>query len=201
MEDPRSLDAAAAVEHKGAPSEALRETTAAAPIDGLALSGIVAVFIGWFLTNTLVATLGSLQHGVRFYDMSAIIADPTRIFFGVDAPFQRTLFGVLCFACLLGPLLRILRPSRASIAGYFAPLALMVVCGIWLYAKTSGDFLQGPQDPATLTGSVIRFANDLVHRGSGLVSRHISVGFGAYVALAGSIALAVSGTRRLRQPS
>jgi hypothetical protein len=196
MEAPRSLGAAGATPPGSAPG-----TTAAAPVDGLALAGIGGVFVGWFLTNTLVATLGSLQHGVRFYDMAAIIADPTRILFGVDAPFQRIVFGVVCLACLMGPLLPMARPARTSVAGCFAPLALMAVCGLWLYAKTSGDLLQGAQDPATLTGSVVRFANDLVHRGSGLVSQHVSVGFGAYLALAGSIALAVSGVRHLRAPS
>src|SRR5579871_420443 len=134
MEAPRSLDAAGAVEPRATPPGPPRETTAARRIDGLAIAGIVGVFIGWFLTNTLIATLGSLQHGVRFYDMSAVIADPTRIFFGVNAPFQQVAFGFLCLAGLLGPLLPVISRARVSIAGYFAPLALMVVCGSWLFA-------------------------------------------------------------------
>jgi len=81
-------------------------------LDMVNLSAMIAIFIGWFFLDTLVATLGSLQHGVRFFDISAVIADPTRIFFGVDAPWQRIFFGLLCLACLLAPLLPQWRPSR-----------------------------------------------------------------------------------------
>ena len=162
---------------------------------------VLAVFVGWFLLNTLVVTLGSIQHGVRFFDVSAVIADPTRIFFGLDTPVQRVFFGLFCAACLMAPLLSVGRRSRAALAGYFAPLVLMVLCGALLYWRTSGDFFQATTDPSNLASSVIRLANDLVHRGSGLVARHISAGVGAYLAFAGSLVLAVRGVRRLRDPT
>jgi hypothetical protein len=50
---------------------------------------MVCVFFGWFLVDTLVVTLGSLQHGARFFDMSAVIADPSRMFFGVQGSARR----------------------------------------------------------------------------------------------------------------
>jgi hypothetical protein len=166
---------------------------------------LVCVAMGWFFMNTLVASLGSLQHGVRFIDMSAIIADPTRLFFGVNAAFHRIVFGLICLACLLAPLAPHLelapyvRQRKFLWLGYAVPLALMLVCGVLLYVRTTGDFFADPGDPNSMTGSLMHFANDLVRRGSDMVSRHIAVGSGAYLALLGSSVLASQGVRRLRR--
>jgi hypothetical protein len=172
---------------------------------------LVIVAMGWFFMNTLVASLGSFQHGVRFFDMSAIIGDPTRLFFGVNAPFHRIFFGLICLACLLAPLaphLEVaptplepipLKKGKSLWLCYAVPLALMVVCGVLLYIRTSGDFFVDPGDPNSMTGSLIHFANGLVRRGSDMVSRHISVGAGAYLALLGSSVLASQGVRRFRR--
>jgi hypothetical protein len=46
-----------------------------------------------------------------------------------------------------------------------------------------------------VSGSFIRFADELARQG-GLVSRHITVAAGGYIALIGSAVLAVSGTHR-----
>ena len=166
---------------------------------------LVCVAVGWFFMNTLVASLGSLQHGVRFFDMSAIIADPTRLFFGVNAPVHRILFGLICLACLLAPLAPhlelapYLQKRKSLWLCYALPLALMVVCGVLLYVRTSGEFFGDPGDPNSMTGSLMHFANNLVRRGSDMVSRHISVGLGAYLALLGSSVLASQGVRRFRR--
>jgi len=169
------------------------------------------VAMGWFLMNTLVASLGSFQHGVRFFDMSAIIGDPTRLFFGVNAPFHRIVFGMICLACLLAPLVPhlevaptplepiSLKKQKALWLCYAVPFALMVVVGVLLYIRTSGDFFADTGDPNSMTGSLVHFANGLVRRGSDMVSRHISVGAGAYLALLGSSVLASQGVRRFRR--
>jgi hypothetical protein len=172
---------------------------AAGQIDGVSLSALFAIFIGWFFVDTLAVTLGSLRHGVRFFDISAAVADPTRIFFGVDGSFQRVFFALICFICLLAPLLPHWRRKRWAWLAYLAPLALMVICGALLYSKTSGEFFSAPTDATSLSGSVIRFANDLVHRSTGLVSKHVSVGVGGYLAFAGSLVLAAQGMRHLRR--
>ena len=193
MDTPQSLDAS--------PSPTLigELSRAAARIDGVSLLALLALFIGWFFMDTLVASLGSLRHGLRFFDISAAIADPTRIFFGVDGSLRRIFFGGACVACLLAPLVPHWRSHRLAWAAYLAPLALMVLCGGLLYAKSSGDFFPAPSDAGSLSSSVMRFANDLVNRGTGLVSRHISVGAGGYLAFAGALALAVQGTRRFHR--
>jgi hypothetical protein len=172
---------------------------------------LVIVAMGWFFMNTLVASLGSFQLGVRFFDMSAVIGDPTRLFFGVNAPFQRIFFGLICLACLVAPLAPHLEVAPTPLEPiplekgkslwlcYAVPLVLMLVCGVLLYLRTSGDFFADPGDPNSMTGSLMHFANGLVRRGSDMVSRHISVGAGAYLALLGSSVLASQGVRRFRR--
>jgi hypothetical protein len=176
-----------------------RVCRAAWMLDAPSKIAIACLIVGWFFISTLVVSFGSLQHGVRFFDMSAVIADPTRLFFGIDSFVQRVLFGLICIGCLAGPLLPQIVRRRTAWLGYLAPLVLMVLCGALLFSKTSGEFFSTPSNAGSVTGSFIRFANDLVNRGGGLVSKHISVGAGGYLALIASVFLAVHGFRRFRQ--
>lgn len=193
MHTPRSLDAPPALTPFGNFARAARQ------LGSVSLLAMLAIFIGWFFTDTLVVSLGSLQHGVRFFDISAAIADPSRIFFGVDGYFPRIFFGLICFVCLAAPLLPQWRSYRLAWVAYLAPLALMVLCGALLYSKTSSEYFYAPGNGGSLGSSVIRLANDLVRHGGGLVSRHISIGVGGYLAFAGSLVLAVQGLRQLRR--
>src|SRR6202011_108789 len=95
---------------------------------------------GWFFMKTLVVTLGSLQHGVRFFDLSAVIADPSRLFFDVDTPIHRIFFGLICLLCLLAPLAPHLMRKRSAWVGYLVPLALILVCAALVYSRSSNDF-------------------------------------------------------------
>jgi hypothetical protein len=157
---------------------------------------MVCVAFGWFFMNTLAVSLGSLQHGVRFVDMSAVIADPPRLFFGGDTPVHRVLFSLLCLACLLGPVAPQFARTRAGWLGHVAPLGLMVACGALLYWRTSGEILAAPADTASLSGSLLQFANGVLHRGADAVSRHVSVGAGSYLAAIGCLVLAAQGLHR-----
>jgi len=147
-----------------------RAVRAFAELDRSSKLAIVCVVAGWFFMNTLIVSLGSLQHGVRFLDLSAVIADPTRLFFDIDTPFHRIFFGLICLVCLLAPLAAHLVKKSSAWVGYLAPLALMLFCGVLLYSRAPGD----------------------------LVSRRISVGAGGYLALIGSMVLAAQGIRRFR---
>jgi hypothetical protein len=170
---------------------------AARQIDGASLAAMLAIFIGWFFTDTLAVSLGSLRHGVRFFDISSAIADPTRIFFAADTSVQRGAFALLCLLCLAAPIIAHWRKSRLAWGAYLAPLALMLICGALLYSKSSSEFFAAPLGARTLSSTVIRFANDVVHQGGGLVASHVSIGMGGYLAFAGSLALAARGMRRL----
>lgn len=143
----------------------------------LAVAGIL---IGWFFIDDLVVSLGSLHHGVRFFDMSAMIADPARLFLGVDSSMHRLLFGLICLACLAAPLAapQLIR-NRVAWLAHLAPLALVVLCTALLYSRTSAEF----------------FADDVARHG-GLAGQYISLGAGGYLALIGSLLLGIQGVRR-----
>jgi hypothetical protein len=133
--------------------------------------------------------------------MSAVIADPTRLFFGGDTPIHRTVFALVCLACLAAPLLPHIANTRHAWYGYLAPLALMLTCGALLYWRTSGELLAQPDDVSSLSGSLLHLANDLVHRGTDLVARHVSIGAGSYLALIGSAVLAYQGVHAQIKPN
>src|SRR5579863_1204848 len=116
MESPRTLPAARA-------APVVDILSAARRIDGASQVALLAIFVGWFFVDTLVASLGTLQHGVRFFDISSAIFDPTRIFFAGDASWRRGSFVLLCLVCLLAPILPHWRTARWAWAAYLAPLA------------------------------------------------------------------------------
>jgi hypothetical protein len=181
------------------PSLAARLREAAGQIDLSSKIAIACVFFGWFLLDTLVVILGSLQHGVRFFDISEVIANPSRMFFGLQGSLHRMFFIPLCVVCLYAPVLPHLRRIRLLWLSYAAPLALMVICGALLFSRTSREFIAAPSNAGQVGGNLIQFANDLVHRGGDLVARHVSIGVGGYLALAASMVLALQGVRRLRK--
>jgi hypothetical protein len=193
------MDAQSNLQSAAPPTLAARLLKAAGQIELASKIAIACIFFGWFLLDTLVVTLGSLQHGVRFFDISAVIADPSRMFFGLQGSVHRVFFIPLCLAALAAPLLPHFGRMRALWLSYLAPLALMLVCGALLFSRTSGDFIAAPSNAGRVAGNLIQFANDLVHRGGDLVARHVSIGIGGYLALVAGIVLALRGVRRLRE--
>jgi hypothetical protein len=192
------MDAPSSLQTAAPPTLAARLLKAASQIELTSKIAMVCVFFSWFLLDTLVVTLGSLQHGVRFFDMAAVIADPSRMFFGSQGALQRMWFVPLCLVCIFAPLLPHIRRGRVLWLGYFAPLALMLICGAVLFVRTSGEFIAAPSNAGRIGGNLIHFANDLVHHGGDLVARHVAIGVGGYLALAAGIVLALQGVRGLR---
>jgi len=78
-------------------------------------------------------------------------------------------------------------------------LILIMLCGALPYSGTSREFFAATGDAGSLGGSVIRFANNLVRQGSGLVSKHVSIGAGGYLGLIGSLVLSAQGLRRFNR--
>jgi hypothetical protein len=179
MDAPQSMDMSSSQPRWGGVLPALKE------LDGPSKLAIVCLVFGWFFM-------------VRFFDISAVIADPTRLFFDLYTPAHRILFGLLCIACLAAPLTPHWIKDRRAWFTYLAPLALLAVCAVILYSRSSGEFFSTPVDAKSLSGNIVKFANDLVRRGSDLVARHVAVGAGGYLALIGSAVLAVQGVRRFR---
>src|ERR1700689_3347388 len=138
------MDAPGNLQTVAPPTLAARLLKAAGQIELASKIAIVFVFFGWFLVQTLVVTLGSLQHGVRFFDISAVIADPSRMFFGLQGSVHRGFFIPLCIVCICAPLLPHFSRMRVLWLTYIAPLALMLICGALLFSRTSGEFIAAP---------------------------------------------------------
>jgi len=169
-------------------------------LDAVSLIALFIIFLSWFFIDTFTVTLGSLKHSVRFYDLPAVIADPTRMFFGTAATLRTFLFGALCVVCLLLPLAVYRRHERWIWLALFGPLGLTLVCGALLYYRTSGEFFAMVAEPASMAGNLIHFANGVVHRGSGAVARHVSIGVGGYLGFVAAVWLAILGARGFRRP-
>jgi len=180
------------------PPSRAKFATAATQIEAAAKIAICCIFLSWFFLDTLVVNLGSFQHGVRFLDASALIADPSRLFFGVNGWAHRVGFGLLCVICLGAPVLPHWRRQKALWLAYLAPLTLMAVCGALLMWRSSGEFIAVPNDAGRISGNLLQFANGLVHHGSALIARHVSIGVGGYLAIAAGVLLALRGIRRFR---
>jgi hypothetical protein len=175
---------------------------AARQLDAAVWLALICVAAGWFFLDTLVVTAGPVRHGVPFYDLATVIRDPAQLFVGGRAPrLAGLVLGLVCLGALLSPLAPYLRNVRAAWLAYLTPLALLLACGALLYVRTSGDFLATPQDADSLTSGLLQLANGLIHKGSAAVSRRVSVGAGAYLALVGSLFLAARGIQRLRAPA
>jgi hypothetical protein len=162
------------------------------------LLAMVCVLIGWFFTDTVVASMGPLVHTVRFFGLADAIANPLRLFLGGDVTSVTVAFSVLCIACILAPLVPHWAGNRALWPAYCAPLLLIILIGLTLYFRASHDLFSTPDDADPVSRDLVRLANDLVNKGGQLVARHVGVGPGAYLGSIGSLVLAVWGFRLVR---
>jgi hypothetical protein len=159
---------------------------------------MICVFIGWFFTDTVVASMGPLVHTVRFYGFADAVANPLRLFAGSEVTSVTIGFSVLCIACILAPLLPHWVGNRALWPAYCAPLLLIIVVGLILYFRASHDLFTTGDDADPVNRDLVRLANDLINKGGQLVARHVAIGLGAYLGFIGSLVLAVWGFRLVR---
>jgi hypothetical protein len=70
-----------------------------------------------------------------------------------------------------------------------------VICAVLIAARSPGDYFHAPPQATSLGSDLIRFANDVIGRGATVVTKRITAGTGAYLALIGSGFLAMRGLR------
>ncbi len=173
--------------------------TAAAGHLGLAsVLALVCLVIGWFFTNTLVASMGPLEHDVRFFNLGDAVLNPMRLFIGGDVTAGTVAFFLVCIASLLAPLAPHWNGNRALWPAYLAPLLLLLVVALSLYLRSSHDLFATSDNADAVSRDLVRLANDLVNKGGELVARHVSVGLGGYLGLVGGLVLAYQGLRLVR---
>jgi hypothetical protein len=157
---------------------------------------LAAVLIGWFPCDTLTTTVGALQLHFHFFDLASVITRPARIVTGLNRGDALTIpFGLLCLAASAAPLASGFSDRRIARLGPCAPLALMLVTGVLLYAVTSGDTFTTAPDAGRVTTALTHFGNLLVNRASNVVASRISVGLGVWLSVPGALYLALGALR------
>jgi hypothetical protein len=165
-----------------------------------AWAGIALIVVGWFVLDTVQVTF-PMKHGIPFYDIAVIIGAPSRIFTGVSGErgMATVLFTLLCLATLLLTLTPYVWRSPHAWLTSVAPLALIVFCALLVYARTPPDLFSTHGGGDTLGNDLRHFANHLFHRATAGMARKVTLGAGAYLAVIGSVYLAVRGVRRYRR--
>jgi hypothetical protein len=168
-------------------------------VDARTWIAMACIAAGWFGLNTLEATFGPLQHVAHFYDLPAIMTDPRWLIRGVSAShnFGTVVFGSLCVLVILAPVVPRLGYPRTAWLGLL-PLALMLLCGIVLYVKSSATHIEAGDGAGKVGEYLARWANGAVSWTGDVVSRHIAIGAGGYLAFIASGWLAAQGALELR---
>lgn len=163
----------------------------------IAVLGLAA---GWFFLATVVTTLGPMQQKYHFFDMLTVMLNPAWLLYGSGSshPFEAVVFGLVDLGVLVLPLVPYLVGKRSAWLLSTAPLILMVLCGIELYQRTSGPYFAGTQRGGAWAHTLVRLGNSMAEGIGDAAARHISMGLGAYVALAASLVLAMKGLRVFR---
>lgn len=158
---------------------------------------LALIFVGWFVLETLQVVWGPMKHSVHFYDLGTIIKNPTLLFTGVEGErgTNTVIFTLLCFAALIALLTPYFWRARFSWFALFAPLVLIAVCALLLYARAPGDILPEQSGGDTIANDLRHFANHLFHRAAAGMARKVTLGAGGYLALIGSVYLAARAVR------
>jgi hypothetical protein len=165
----------------------------------IAIAGLV---LGWFVLDAVAIRVGHFITSARFYELAALIAHPARLVTGVkDDDLPLTLpFGALCIAAIAAVLWARRSTAPHARVGFFAPLALMVACAAILYDQAAKDtFVAGP-DAGEVGQALANLGNAIVRRTGAVLTEHIAVGAGAWVAAIAAAYLAYAGVRGPRRP-
>ena len=161
---------------------------------------LLCLAVGWFFLATVVTTLGPVQQKYHFFDMLTVMLNPAWLLYGMGSshPLESVAFGLLDLGVLVLPLVPYLVKKRSAWLLSVAPLLLMLLCGVELYQKTSGPYFEATQRAGSWTHALVHLGNSVAEGVGDTVARHISIGLGAYLALAASLFLAIKGMRVFR---
>lgn len=161
---------------------------------------LVCLAVGWFFLATLVTTVGPVKQKYHFFDMLTVILNPAWLLYGMGSshPLESVAFGVLALVVLVLPLAPFIVEKRSAWLLSVAPLALMLLSGYTLYKRTAGPYFAATERAGSWAHALVNFGNSVAEGMGNAVARHISVGLGAYLALAAAIFIAVKGLRAFR---
>jgi hypothetical protein len=161
---------------------------------------LACLLLGWFSLNTVVATLGPIQHGARFFDLAVAMRNPGALFTGVagDRSVGTVIFGAFCLGIAALPLYARLATVRYPRLLSCAPLLLILLCCIVLYVKASTTHLQATGSMGRVGDYLARWYNSASDWAGDLAVRHIAIGLGGYLSFYASIWLALAGLRDFR---
>ena len=169
-------------------------------LDHPALIALGAIALGWFFMSSLVVDFGLWQKSIRFYQVWALIQDPAGQLSGVNG--ARTLtaivFGIVCAAALLAPLICMRSRRPASLLTYLLPFVVMAVSGAVLYEQGAMNTVVADSGAHSASAYIARITQAAIGRASSAVASRVSVGAGAYLALLGSCFLVLRGLTKYR---
>lgn len=161
---------------------------------------LVVLAVAWFFMATVVTTLGPMKEKYHFFDMLTVVLNPSWLLYGMGSshPLEAIAFGLLDLAVLVTPIVPFIVKKRSAWLLSMAPLVLMLLCAYELHAKTAGPYFAATPRGGSWTHALVHFGNSVAEGTGNMVARHISIGLGAYLALAASLYLAVRGLRAFR---
>ncbi len=164
--------------------------------NGMFVAAWAGILVGWFALNTLTTRIGAMKMGFHFYEVAALVQDPTRLLTGLNT--ESTLLTVaFSLVCLLT--LAVAAPNfrggRIFRYGPCAPLVLMLVCATILNHKTNENSV-AVQNASEFTHTLINIANLTVRKSSQIMARYISIGAGAWLSGIAASYLAYTALRR-----
>lgn len=160
------------------------------------LGALAALLTGWFFLNTVSIQL-SADYGVglSFWKILAVLNSPAGMMNGLNggAGNGGGIYSFLCLVALAAPLAPQFWNDKRAHLGGLLPLAFMLLVAVMVYSGIS-DSLKQAQGVAGAFGGAqaASMASAMLHE----AMRAISLGAGAYVALAAGLYLAARGAIR-----
>lgn len=163
------------------------------------LISITALIVSWFLLNTITIQITpSMKEGISFWQiLSAINSPETFAALQQNSGHGTGLYGFFSFAALAGPFLSRFWRHPAAYLGNVLPLAYILVVVLIVYSGIN-DGISSAGDMAQAFGGVEakKMAENMAATMMKQVMQAISLGLGAYLAIAASGYLGFIGIKK-----